>query len=118
MLKRGFVFLALAGVLAGCSNNAVLDQAPLRNFVVVTIRNDLPYSISVARCLDVRCTKEDVTDNVSPSRSTRMAVNNATSGSAIFRLERNGRSVGCLFLRYRRDERAAELDVSHFTHCP
>lgn len=118
MLKGAFGFLSVAVVLAGCSNNAVLDQAPLRNFVVVTIRNDLSHSTSVARCLDVRCTKEDVTANVSPSRSTRMAVNNATSGIAIFRLERSGRSVGCLFLHYRRDEQAAALDMSRFTRCP
>src|SRR4051812_35198775 len=58
--------VALAVAASGCVDGVVVDQAPLRNFVVVTIRNDEGRTVKTSSCFDLLCSRHDIVDSIQP----------------------------------------------------
>lgn len=113
------VALLVVGLsLAGCSHAAILDQSPIRNYVVFTIVNDSPSSVEVTECWAKQCTTHDLTDSIRPGSQRDVAINNAQAGTAIFRVT-SGKTVRCFRIRYARDQEHHDpVAVSSARACP
>jgi hypothetical protein len=110
--------LALIGV--GCSNQGILDQAPLANFVDVRVVNDSAETVEVTGCWDRHChdTKTMLTDSIRPSQYRDEALwNNSDPGVGAVRFHRGGSTVGCVAFRWRKGQEHATLSASQATPC-
>ncbi len=104
--------------LAACSNTAILDQSPIRNYVVVSIENDSSSPVDVTQCYAKRCRIHDLTDSIRAGGHRDEAINNALAGTAIFGVT-SGKTVRCLRIRYARgQEHHAPIKVSEARACP
>lgn len=108
---------AAAGVAGGCGGSALVDQAPLRNFVVVSIANDLTRSVDVTECFDAACRSHDVVDAIEPGHTRTEAVNNASRGRATFRVTEGAKQLGCLYVPYRSGQEKAAARISNIRSC-
>jgi len=109
-------------LLCGCdSNTAVLDQSPIRNYVVVPIVNDTDQTIRVTLCYSRTCRGSgghDITDTLSPHTQREDAVNNSYTGPAVFRVT-TPTTTRCLYMSYALgQEHHAALLVSNSRPCP
>jgi hypothetical protein len=112
------VLLLVTLSLAACGNTAILDQSPIRNYVVVGIENDSASSVDVTLCFAQRCSVHDLTDSISAGGHRDAAVNNAPGGTAIFRVT-SRRKVRCLRVRYASgQEHHTPVKVSWARPCP
>ena len=104
--------------LAACGSTAILNQSPIRNYVVVGVENDSASSVDVTLCFAQRCSVHDLTDSISPGAHRDEAVNNAQGGTAIFRVTSRG-AVRCLRVRFASgQEHHAPVKVSWARSCP
>lgn len=104
------VVASIAVFLAGCGSAAVLDLAPLSDFVDLHVKNDTGRAVTIAG-LGFR-------DRLGPeSARDEAAWRNSSSGVARIRVLSSGRTLGCLAIRYRKGQQHATALVSAAAPC-
>lgn len=111
--------MAAGLLLAGCGSNAVLDPAPLGSFYDLRVENDSDATVTIRPCWGSRCQHPDgIKDTLKPGAHRNEALwGNATPGLAAMQISRDGTTVGCLRLRYRKEQTHGQARVSEASPC-
>ena len=109
------------GLLAsGCTNNAVLDLAPLASFLDLRIENDTGGTVAISDCWGLKCQRSGggFNDTLKPGAEREEAAwLNATAGVAAIRVTSADGGVRCLVVGYRKGQQHATRRVSQATSC-
>jgi hypothetical protein len=111
--------LCIAILMSGCADNAVLDLAPLQDFMDLRVVNDTDKTVTIADCWGA-CQRNggDFEDKLLPYHEREEAAwNNATPGVAAVRVSRGGATVGCFRVRYRKEQQQAVARISEVKPC-
>jgi hypothetical protein len=116
----GAIVAVLVLLSVGCASHAILDPAPLSDFVDVRVINDTAQTVAVTGCWDRHChdTKGMPTDSIQPSRHRDEALwNNSDPGVGAVRLRGDGSTLGCVTFRWHRGQEHATLSASQALPC-
>jgi hypothetical protein len=107
-------------LLAGCGNSAVLDLAPLEDFLDMRVVNDTAATVTIADCWGHNCARTGggFDDTLNPySERDEAAWANATSGVAAIRVTSARGGVSCLAVSFTKGQLHATRRVSEATPC-
>jgi hypothetical protein len=107
-------------LVTGCSNNAVFDLAPLGSFLDLRVENDTGDTVAITDCSASKCHRNGggFNDTLKAYAAREEAAwLNATPGVAAVRVSRDGATIGCFRVRYRKGQQHATARVSEAAPC-